>query len=98
MINSDKMHEQGHYMLKISVFLLGAIVTLMISYFAWSSNTLMAVDKNVGVLASKMETYTRTLEIYAKNQYTKQEAESDKALIDFRMDAISKRIDTLEAK
>ena len=90
--------REGHFMLKISVSLLGLIGTLLISYFIWSSNTLLSLDKNVGVLSSKMETYIKTLEIYAANQYTKKEAESDKALFRYRLDTISERLEKLEAK
>lgn len=95
--NGEKMHAQGHMMLKISVGLLGAIITLMTSYFIWSSNTLLAVDKNVGVLSTKMEHYTKTLEIYAENQYTKDEAAADKKLFQYEIDAIKERITRMES-
>lgn len=95
--HGEKMHEQGHLMLKVSVGLLGAIITLMTSYFIWSSNTLLAVDKNVGVLSTKMEHYTKTLEIYAKNQYTKDEAAADKKLMEYEIEAINKRLDRIES-
>ena len=87
------MHKQGHLMLQISAGLLSFLTVLMASYFAWSSNTLLAVDKNVGILSTKMEHYTKTLEIYAENQYTKHEAEADKRLIYKEIELMNIRID-----
>lgn len=83
-------------MLKISAYLLGAMVTLMIGFFTWSSVTLVEVDKKIELLTKDMGHYVKTLEIYATNQYTKQQAESDKKLIYKEIEILNKRIDGLD--
>lgn len=97
----EEMHESGHFMLKVCMWILVALFGLVAAYVGWSGTRLYelpALSQKIDDYAEDVKELKQEFRVAIQNQYSKDQAANDKKLIDLEFRIIHKRIDSLEGK
>lgn len=99
-LNHEKMHASGHVMI---MYVIPAMITALLGIVGYIAMTTLEVDKGLGVLSAEQKNIVKAqIDIKSEiketqlRQYTKEQAESDRRIIDLELKVINNRIDVIE--
>ena len=100
-----KMHEYGHFMIKVLTAVCGFMATLMTAAIFWGASTLNGLQISMGVIQEQMKTFNQQVEFLRAEMrdtstkgYTMEAAANDKKMMELQIQMISNRVGILEGR